>query len=787
MKSLLKTTISQLAFLIVMVLVPAYVSAQTLPAGAGWNSLPNTKLRSVCPSLSQFPGIGGNTGCAGVVAAWNSGAFDPIRNRLLIWGGGHTDYYGNEIYALDLNTARLTRLTDPGLPLDGTPGICSESYVNGTQPAARHTYDGLVYSQSTDSFIVFGEGDSCPSGVGSNLATIWKYTFSNSRWNWIHSNGSQSGAKPPIGDSFVNEIDYVAANDPSTGLVWMHDRRGLYQYNPSVDSLVRKAGTTTNGIRNYWQVGIIDPVQRKFVILGGGSAFIYDISGTGSMEQQNLSTTGCSAIVSTDYPGLAWDSRQQRIVGWDGGNTVYTLNLTGPNTGNCTASTFTGGPNANPQGSYKRFAYSPISDVFVVVNNVDQDAYILRLSSGGGGSPGLDTAAPTVPTNLTASATSSTQISLSWTASTDNVGVSGYKVTRNNVQLSQTVTGTSFTDSGLSASTNYTYSISAFDAAGNNSSPSTSASATTLPTAGGGSSDFTSRCTAPGVVVCQGFDDSAVFTPAVWPAPGLYAAGDNQYHGTFDTAVKASGGGSLKFEIPSGSGANGAGSWRLAFGRDFAPGSTFYVQWRQRFSPEMISLGNGFGGGGWKQLIIHNQAATCAGQEITFNNGYYRNFPQGYTSCGARGFDVNIGNSDYLLEQDDNPNGTGVGYDCHYQNPTAQTCAFYRANDWMTFYVKVTVGQWDTPTSSVQAWVAYEGQPLKTFIYMPNFQFNQDAPGRQWNYLTLLPYDTGKDGRSHPTAYTWYDEVIVSSQPIAPPGGAAPNPPPAAPMNLRVQ
>lgn len=768
-----------------ILLVPLLTSAQALPSGTGWFTLPNTKIRASCPSLSQFPGIEGNEGCSGVVNDWNSGAFDPVRNRLLIWGGGHSGYYGNEIYALDLNTARISRLTDPGLPLDGTPGICSETYANGTQPAARHTYDGLIFAQNQDAFIVFGEGDSCPSGVGSNLATIWKYTFSNNRWTWIHSNGSQPGAKAPIGDIFVNEIDYVTGYDPTTGYVWMHDRRGLYQYNPAVESLVRKSGTTTWNERNYWQTAIVDPAQKRFVALGGGAAYVYDISGNGSYEQQTLSLSGCGSIASVDYPGLAWDSKRQRIVAWAGGNSVYTLTFTSPTSVTCTASTFTGGPAANSNGTYKRFAYSPVSDVFVVVNSVDQDAYILRLTSGGGGTPpAADTTAPTAPSGVSASATSSTQISLAWNASTDNVAVSGYRVFRNGSQIAD-VPGTSYTDTGLSPSTLYSYTIVAYDAAGNTSQTSAAVNATTLAMSGGGGSDFTARCAGPGVIVCQGFDDPAVFTPAVWPAPGLYPAGNGQYLGKYDSSVKASGNGSLRFDILSGSDANSAGQWRQAFGRDFGPGSTFYVQWRQRFSPEMLTAD--FGGGGWKQMIIHNAAATCAGQEITFHNNYYRGFPQGYTSCGARGFWVDLPGGDVLLQQDDNPNGTGVGYDCHYQNINQQTCGFYRANDWMTFYVKVVVGNWDTPSSTVQAWMAYDGQPLKMFINMNNFQFNQDAPGRQWNYLTLLPYDTGKDGRAHPNAYTWYDELIVSTQPIAPPGGGSTNPPPAAPTNLRVQ
>ena len=67
---------------------------------------------------------------------------------------------------------------------------------------------------------------------------------------------------------------------------------------------------------------------------------------------------------------------------------------------------------------------------------------------------------------------SSSQVGLSWTASTDNVGVVGYRVVRNGSVIA-TVAGTTYTDTTVSASTSYTYQIVAFDAAGNTASSGT--------------------------------------------------------------------------------------------------------------------------------------------------------------------------------------------------------------------------------------------------------------------------------------------------------------------------
>ena len=89
-----------------------------------------------------------------------------------------------------------------------------------------------------------------------------------------------------------------------------------------------------------------------------------------------------------------------------------------------------------------------------------------------------DTEAPSVPGNVSALAVSSSQVNVSWSAASDNVGVTEYSVYRNGVDLG-TTTGTSYSDSGLTESTVYAYTVLARDAAGNESLQSQSASATT--------------------------------------------------------------------------------------------------------------------------------------------------------------------------------------------------------------------------------------------------------------------------------------------------------------------
>src|SRR2546425_4804138 len=93
-----------------------------------------------------------------------------------------------------------------------------------------------------------------------------------------------------------------------------------------------------------------------------------------------------------------------------------------------------------------------------------------------------DTTPPTAPANLTATAASASQINLAWTASTDNVGVTGYRVERcqgaacSNFAQIATPTATTFSDTGLTASASYSYRVRATDAANNLSAYSGTAS-----------------------------------------------------------------------------------------------------------------------------------------------------------------------------------------------------------------------------------------------------------------------------------------------------------------------
>ena len=110
----------------------------------------------------------------------------------------------------------------------------------------------------------------------------------------------------------------------------------------------------------------------------------------------------------------------------------------------------------------KLYEYAtPLESIFIVVGSPWQ----------------YDTYPPSIPTGVNAVAASTTQINLSWSASTDDVGVAGYNIYRDETFL-KAVTNTSASDTGLSPDTQYCYTVSAYDAAGNESGQSDEVCAT---------------------------------------------------------------------------------------------------------------------------------------------------------------------------------------------------------------------------------------------------------------------------------------------------------------------
>jgi hypothetical protein len=357
---------------VVAILAPAAAHAQSIPATLGWFQIPNTQLSTVCAATHGFPEVTGNTGCDAITSAWSGGAFDTARNRLIIWGGGHHDYGGNEVYALDLNTLTMTRLNDPSSPIrDGCTN--GGTYADG-KPVARHTYNHLTYLPRQDALFAWGGAEwSC----GNFLADTWLFSFARLTWT--------NKATAPLSANFGR----AAAYDPNTDLIYMRDDFDLYSYSPATDTWTVR-DTVSVGMNDN-KSAVIDPVRRKYFlhVSGDTTLYWYDISSpTGRTTLQSGPTTGCGGFIDDYGAGWEYDPVQNLLVGWNGGNNVYLLN---PDTRSCSIVTYPGGPTSLSNGTFGRFRYSPVLNVFVVCNAVSANCHTLRLTTRQSTSPASPT------------------------------------------------------------------------------------------------------------------------------------------------------------------------------------------------------------------------------------------------------------------------------------------------------------------------------------------------------------------------------------------------------------
>jgi chitodextrinase len=453
-----------------------------------WYEVPNSTIRPYLPSPLPL----GISGPGSITDAWNGGFFDSARNRYVVMGGGHGDYAGNEMYGFDLNTLQWSRFWGP-TPNSQIPPVGSASvevYGDGN-PSSRHTYSGIQYLPNADKYFV--HGGSLWSGSGGMGNYTWVFNPSNGIW------AQRAGISNCYGGSSVPFTAY----DPNTGNIYAHKYVSLCEYNPVTDTWKTRGGDGAGYSPNA--TAVFDSKRRQFCLIGHGATKCYDMASTASsIPLQTRATTGDKTAENGNYPGVEYDPISDKIVAWVGGADVYTLDLTtkvwtrfpvaSSNTLTPTVPTHT--------GTHGRWRYIPSKNIFIVINGIDQNVYAYKLSSGTGApapvltapiSPsnlqlvGLaappppspsDSTPPSVPAGLTAQTVSSSQINLSWTASTDNVGVTGYKVFRNGSQIT-TVATTSYQDTGLLSATPYSFNVAAIDAAGNQSTQTTPVSATT--------------------------------------------------------------------------------------------------------------------------------------------------------------------------------------------------------------------------------------------------------------------------------------------------------------------
>jgi hypothetical protein len=296
------------------------------------------------------------------------------------------------------------------------------------------------------------------------------------------------------------------------------------------------------------------------------------------------------------------------------------------------------------------------------------------------------------------------------------------------------------------------------------------------------------------VVKCVGFDDLSSINEL---RGGVSGVTTGVARPVLDNTTKASGGASLRFAVPSNSGPNSSGSYFTNFSDDlsvrFGGQSEFYIQWRQRFSRELLNT-RYQGGHGWKQLIVGSgdrpgtAAGSCTALEIVVNSYLQNGFPTIYNSCTGStshgpydGFYEPIeSGSNFRLQ-----NARPAPYCLYSQRrtsffPPAGNCFGYVADEWMTFQLGVKIGPRvgdEFTNSRVMLWMARQSRPSELVIDWGPYNLSAGEPreDQRFGKVWLLPYHTGKAAsQAHPVAYTWYDELIISRSRIPDPQSGSP-------------
>jgi hypothetical protein len=295
---------------------------------------------------------------------------------------------------------------------------------------------------------------------------------------------------------------------------------------------------------------------------------------------------------------------------------------------------------------------------------------------------------------------------------------------------------------------------------------------------------FANRCNAAGVVQCIGFEEfvGKTFPPACgsfgWPSAGgqcYNRAGNGSNHAYLDQSMYASGAGgksaSLRLDATNVAGDNITGDYFIGWPTQFGQNSHFYVQYRLRLNGFVSNkapwTSPNLGGEGWKTALFAGiNGPLCGPVELTTVNFYYENKLRLYTRCSSTqtdNFEFADGSGGFNQQQGD--------FACKYEDSNPQAhCAMFRGDQWMTLYYDIQIGTYGSKNSNIKAYVDYgDGRGYLQWINAPNYSLS--GPG-SYGLTDFTLYTTGKNSSSpSPATYSaWYDEFILSTQPIAAPG-----------------
>ncbi|MDD5769752.1 MAG: right-handed parallel beta-helix repeat-containing protein, partial [Candidatus Gracilibacteria bacterium] len=342
-----------------------YNSLNNIPTGK-WQEINATKLIDVLSPRSYNLPINAVSGPTAIMGARSSAAFDTKREKMYVWGGGHTDYAGNEVYSFDLNTLKRSRLTEPTFPPQGQALIetGASRYYDGN-PIARSTYDMIEYDPNTDQMCALGEFNLHPSGGGKQVNCL---SLANN--TWIQK----------------QDIPYtvsigVSAYDEKSGNFYEYssDSHGLLEYNPTNDTWKKY------NFQKYIPAGgrftaDIDTDDNIMFGANSGSGLIIHLPETGftgSVLNADLIDIFGNDTTGRD-PGVIYDKIAKKFVVWGGGKYLYVINPSDWSYEKINPYGDITPGNEIETGTYGRLRYSAKYDVYILANGIDKNVWIYK-------------------------------------------------------------------------------------------------------------------------------------------------------------------------------------------------------------------------------------------------------------------------------------------------------------------------------------------------------------------------------------------------------------------------
>ncbi len=447
-----------------------------------------------------------------------AGTSPGVQRMVFYLNGGYllTDFQG--AYTFNLPTTKwqdgLYSLQVEALMRDGYTTISRANVVltfnNGIM---NPPVNQLNFTPSTGStppngapFIVVAAGDGASGEVNSTnvsnligslnpnlflyLGDVYEKGSISEFWNWYGTAGTNFGAFNPITDPTIGNHEYTAGAAPGYFDYW-NNIPNYYSYNAngwhfiSLNSNATNIGVDHTSGQYQWLAQDLAANAQACTIVYYHHP-LYNIGPEGPTTAMSdiwalMAQNGVTMVIN------GHDHDYQRWVPLDGngqpsptGMTEFVAGGAGHglqtilNTDSRVA--YSNDINPNAFGALKlALNSSGVSFNYVNYAGAILDSGVIPCLKAG-----ADTQAPSTPGTFAASASSATQVDLSWTASTDNTGVSGYTIYRDGVTLA-TVPGTGLTYSDTTAlpNTTYLYAVDAFDPAGNYSAQSAPVSVTT--------------------------------------------------------------------------------------------------------------------------------------------------------------------------------------------------------------------------------------------------------------------------------------------------------------------